>query len=67
MLNGVEIKDAVLQFLKTSTNASVIVESQLGSKIIENINNVESKVVGVVNKDVEFENAVQSPKTFICY
>lgn len=63
MLNGVEIKDAVLP--KTSTNASVIVESQLGSKIIENINNVESKVVGVVNKDVEFENAVQSPKTFM--
>ena len=63
MLNGVEIKDAILP--KTSTNASVIVESQLGSKVIENINNVESKVVKVVNKDVEFENAVQSPKIFM--
>ena len=63
MLNGVEIKDAVLP--KTSTNASVIVESQLGSKIIENINNVESKVVKVVNRNVEFENAVQSPKIFM--
>ena len=63
MLNGVEIKDAVLP--KTSTNASVIVESQLEAKSIENINNVESKVVKAVNRDVEFGNAVQSPKIFM--
>ena len=69
MLNGVEIKDAVLP--KTSTNASVIVESQLGSKIIENLNNVESKVVKqqkvveAINKAVELENIVQSPKAFM--
>ena len=69
MLNGVEIKDAVLP--KASTNTSVIVESQLGSKIIENINKVEPKVikqqsiVEAVNKAVELENAVQSPKAFM--
>lgn len=69
MLNGVEIKDAVLP--KASTNTSVIVESQLGSKIIENLNNVESKVVKqqkvveAVNKVVELENIVQSPKVFM--
>ncbi len=69
MLNGVEIKDAILQ--ETSTNASVIVESQLGSKIIENLNNVEPKVVKqqkiveAINKAVELEDAVQSPKAFM--
>ena len=36
MLNGIEIKDAVLP--KASNSTSVIVESQLGSKIIENQN-----------------------------
>lgn len=70
MLNGVEIKDAVLP--KASTNTSVIVESQFGSKIIENINNVEptvvkqQKVAETVNKTVELENTVQSPKDFMC-
>ncbi|MCE9002031.1 hypothetical protein K0G09_12940 [Bacteroides fragilis] len=69
MLNGVEIKNAVLP--KASTNTSVIVESQLESKIIKNINSVEPKVVKqqkdveAVNKTVEFENAVQSPKAFM--
>lgn len=69
MLNGVEIKDAILQ--EASTNASVIVESQLGSKIIENLNNVEpkvvkqQKVVEAINKAVELEDAVQSPKAFM--
>lgn len=69
MLNGVEIKDAVLP--KASNNTSVIVESQLGSKIIENLNNVESKVekqqnvVEAVNKAVELENIVPSPKAFM--
>lgn len=69
MLNGIEIKDAVLP--KASNNTSVIVESQLGSKIIENQNNVESKVVKqqkvveVVNKAVKLENIVQSPKAFM--
>lgn len=69
MLNGVEIKDAVLP--KASTNTSVVVESQLGSKIIENINKVEpkvtkqQKVVEAVNKAVELEDAVQSPKAFM--
>lgn len=69
MLNGIEIKDAVLP--KASNNTSVIVESQLGSKIIENQNNVESKVVKqqkvveAVNKAVKLENIVQSPKAFM--
>lgn len=69
MLNGVEIKDAVLQ--NASTNASVIVESQLGSKIIENINKIEPKVtkqqsiIESVNKAIELEEAVQSPKAFM--
>lgn len=69
MLNGVEIKDAVLP--KASTNTSVIVQSQLGSKIIENINKVEPKVtkqqsiVEAVNKAIELENAVQSPRAFM--
>lgn len=69
MLNGVDIKDAVLP--KASTNTSVIVESQLGSKIIENINKVElkvekqQKVVEAVTKAVELEDAVQSPKAFM--
>lgn len=69
MLNGIEIKDAVLP--KASNNTSVIVESQLGSKIIENQNNVESKVVKqqkvveAINKAVELENIVQSPKAFM--
>ncbi len=71
MLNGVEIKDAVLR--KASNNTSVIVESQLGSKIIENLNNVESKVVKqqkvveAINKAVELENIVQSRKSFYVY
>ena len=69
MLNGIEIKDAVLP--KASNSTSVIVESQLGSKIIENQNNVESKVVKqqkvveAVNKAVKLENIVQSPKAFM--
>lgn len=69
MLNGIEIKDAVLP--KASNNTSVIVESQLESKIIENQNNVESKVVKqqkvveAVNKAVKLENIVQSPKAFM--
>lgn len=69
MLNGVEIKDAILT--KSSTSTSVIVESQLGSKIIENINKVEpktekrQKVVEAVTKAVELEDAVQSPKAFM--
>lgn len=69
MLNGVEIKDATLP--KANTNTSVIIESQLGSKIIENINKVEpktekqQKVVEAVTKAVELEDAVQSPKAFM--
>lgn len=69
MLNGVEIKDAVLPM--ACTNTSVIIESQLGSKIIENINQVEpkvekqQKVVEAVSKAVELEDAVQSPKAFM--
>lgn len=69
MLNGIEIKDAVLP--KASMNTSVIVESQLGSKIIENINKVEPKVtkqqniVEAVNEAIELEDAVQSPKAFM--
>lgn len=69
MLNGVEIKDATLP--KASTNTSVTVESQLGSKIIENINKVEPKIekqqklVETVTKAVELEDAVQSPKAFM--
>lgn len=69
MLNGVEIKDAVLP--KASTNTSVVVESQLGSKIIENINKVEpkvtkqSKVVEANTKAKELEDTVQNPKAFM--
>lgn len=69
MLNGVEIKDAVLT--KTNTITSVIAESRLGTKIIENINNVESKttkqkkVIEAVSKAVKLEDAVQSPKAFM--
>lgn len=69
MLNGIEIKDAVLP--KTNANTSVVVESQLGTKIIENINEVEpkvskqQKVVEAVSKAAELENAVQSPKAFM--
>lgn len=69
MLNGVEIKDAVLP--EASTNTSVIGESQLRSKIIEKMNEVETKVtkqqsiVEAVNKAIELENAVQSPKAFM--
>ena len=69
MLNGVEIKDAVLP--KASTNTSVVVESQLGTRIFENINKVEpkaakqQKVVEAVSKAVELEDAVQSPKAFM--
>lgn len=69
MLNGVEIKDAVLP--KTSTNTSVVGESQLGTKIIQNINKVEpkvakqQKVVEAVSKAIELEDAVQSPKAFM--
>ena len=69
MLNGVEIKNAVLP--KANSNTSVIVESQIGSKILENINRVEHNVakqqivVGAVNKAIELEEAVQSPKAFM--
>lgn len=69
MLNGVEIKDAVLP--KGRTNTSVVVESQLESKIIENINKVEpkvtkqSKVVEAITKAIELEDTVQNPKAFM--
>jgi hypothetical protein len=69
MLNGVEIKNAVLP--KGNLNTSVIVESQIGSKVLENINKVErnvtkqTKVVEAVNKAIELEDAVQSPKAFM--
>ena len=69
MLNGVEIKNAVLP--KANSNTSVIVESQIGFKILENINKLErnvakqQKVVEAVNKAVELEDAVQSPKAFM--
>lgn len=69
MLNGVDIKNAVLP--KATSNTSVIVESQIGSKILENINEVErnvtkqQKIVEAVNKAVELEDAVQSPKAFM--
>lgn len=69
MLNGVEIKNAVLP--KANSNTSVIVESQIGFKILENINKVErnvakqQKVVEAVNKAVELEDEVQSPKAFM--
>lgn len=69
MLNGVEIKDAILP--KTNSRTSGIVESPFESKIIENINNVEpkvtkqQKVVEAINKAIELEDAVQSPKAFM--
>ena len=69
MLNGVEIKDAVLP--KASTNTSGVVESQLGTKIIKNINKVEpkvtkqSKVVEAITKAIELEDTVQNPKAFM--
>ena len=69
MLNGVEIKDAILP--KASPNTSIRVESQLSSKIIENINKVEpkitqqQKVVESVKKDVELEDVLYSPKAFM--
>ena len=69
MLNGVEIKNAVLP--KANSNTSVIVERQIGFKILENINKLErnvakqQKVVEAVNKAVELEDAVQSPKAFM--
>lgn len=69
MLNGVEIKNAVLP--KTCSSTSVVVESQIGSKIFENMNKVEcnvkkqQKVVEAVKKAVELEDAVQSPKAFM--
>lgn len=69
MLNGVEIKNAVLP--KTCSNTSVVVESQIGSKIFENMNRVEcnvkkqQKVVEAVKKAVELEDAIQSPKAFM--
>lgn len=64
MLNGVEIKDAVLP--KASNNTY-----QRGSKSSENLNNAKSKVrkqqkVGEeINKDVELENIFLSPETFM--
>lgn len=66
MLSGVELKDAVLP--KASTNTSVIVESQIGSNIV---NNVESKVTKqpkvdeTVNKTAGLEDIIQSPKAFM--
>lgn len=69
MLNGVEIKNAVLP--KGTSNASVIVESQIGSNIIENINKIEPKVTKqhkvfeAINNAVELEDAVNSPKAFM--
>lgn len=69
MLNGIEIKDAVLP--KAGSNASVVVDSQLGSRIIENIGKIETnttkqqKVVEAVTKASELEDSVQSPKAFM--
>lgn len=69
MLNGVEIKDAVLP--KTNTTTSVIVESRLGPKIIDNINYAEPKttkqkeVIEVVSKAVKLEDTILSPKEFM--
>lgn len=69
MLNGVEIKNAVLP--KGTSNASVIVESQISSNIIENINKIEPKVskqhkvFEAINNAVELEDAVHSPKAFM--
>lgn len=69
MFNGVELKGAILP--KTSANTPVIVESQLGDEIIENINEVEPRVakqqnvIDAVNKAVQLEDAVQSPKAFM--
>lgn len=67
--NGVEIKDAVLPKMDTTT--SVVVGSRLGDKIIENINNVEPRttkqkgVIEAVSKAGELEDAIQSPKAFM--
>lgn len=69
MLNGVEIKNAVLP--KATSNTSVIVESQIGSNIIENINKIEPKVskqhkvFEAINNAAELEDAVHSPKAFM--
>lgn len=69
MLNGVEIKDAVLPKMDTTT--SVVVGSRLGDKIIENINNVEPRttkqkgVIEAVSKAGELEDTIQSPKAFM--
>ena len=69
MLNGIEIKDAVLP--KAGSNTSVVVGSQLGSRIIENIGKIETNttkqqiVVEAVTKASELEDAVQSPKAFM--
>ena len=69
MLNGIEIKDAVLP--KVGSNTSVVVGSQLGSRIIENIGKIETNttkqqiVVEAVTKASELEDAVQSPKAFM--
>ena len=69
MLNGIEIKDAVLP--KAGSNTSVVVGIQLGSRIIENIGKIETNttkqqiVVEAVTKASELEDAVQSPKSFM--
>ena len=69
MLNGIEIKDAVLP--KAGSNTSVVVGIQLGSRIIENIGKIETNttkqqiVVEAVTKASELEDAVQSPKAFM--
>lgn len=69
MLNGVEIKDATLP--KTTTNASVIVESQLGAKLIEKIPEIEpkqkkqEKIVNAITQTAQLEDAVQRPKAFM--
>lgn len=69
MLNGVVIKDAVLP--KASTNTTVVVESQLGAKLIEKIPEIEpkqkkqEKIVNAITQTAQLEDAVQSPKAFM--
>lgn len=69
MLNGVEIKDAVLP--KVNTNTSVVMESQLGAKLIEKIPEIEpiqkkqEKIVNAITQTAQLEDAVQSPKAFM--
>lgn len=69
MLNGVEIKDAVLP--KVSMDNSILREFPIGSKIIENMHKVEpdvskqKKIIEAVSESLAREHAVQSPKAFM--